>query len=207
MMQNNINPSLFIRSMNEIARGAEAVLTLDKELHKSRVKKGYRIAEIDIPLRKLRTRKEAKVLEKLYAAGFPVPKLLKVKENTLVMEYLKAPPVKDVLGKSNYKKICSEIGKRVKELHDMAIIHGDLTTSNFILKEGKVFFIDFGLSFQSVKAEDKAVDLHLLRQALESKHYQIWEKAFKEVLRAYGDKEVIKRLEVVEKRGRYKGQH
>ena len=147
------------------------------------------------------------MLEKLYAAGFPVPKLLKVKENTLVMEYLKAPPVKDVLGKSNYKKICSEIGKRVKELHDMAIIHGDLTTSNFILKEGKVFFIDFGLSFQSVKAEDKAVDLHLLRQALESKHYQIWEKAFKEVLRAYGDKEVIKRLEVVEKRGRYKGQH
>ena len=192
--------------MKEIARGAEAVLTLDKELHKTRLKKGYRIAEIDIPLRKLRTRKEAKVLEKLYAAGFPVPKLLKVKENTLVMEYLKAPPVKDVLGKSNYKKICSEIGKRVKELHDMAIIHGDLTTSNFILKD-KVFFIDFGLSFQSTKAEDKAVDLHLLRQALESKHYQLWEKAFKQVLKAYGDKEVIKRLEIVEKRGRYKGQH
>ena len=44
-----------------------------------------------------------------------------------------------------------------------------------ILKNGKVYFIDFGLGFFSNKTEDKAVDLHLLKQALESKHYQIFE--------------------------------
>src|SRR4030042_1167648 len=47
------------------------------------------------------------------------------------------------------------------------IINGDLTTSNMILNpDNKLYFIDFGLSFHSNKIEDKAVDLHLLKQAL-----------------------------------------
>jgi Kae1-associated kinase Bud32 len=90
----------------------------------------------------------------------------------------------------------------------MGIIHGDLTTSNMILNS-EVFFIDFGLSFFSEKVEDKAVDLHLLRQALESKHYKVWEECFTAVRQGYegtaNDAElVLKRLEVVESRGRYK---
>ena len=73
----------------------------------------------------------------------------------------------------------------------------------------EIYFIDFGLSYFSHKIEDKAVDLHLLKQALESKHYKVWEKCFKAALKAYkkeseDTKEVLKRLETVEKRGRYK---
>jgi tRNA A-37 threonylcarbamoyl transferase component Bud32 len=57
---------------------------------------------------------------------------------------------------------------------------------------------------------DKAVDLHLLRQALESKHCKVWEKAYALCLIGYTEiakrvKETIKRLDVVESRGRYKG--
>jgi Kae1-associated kinase Bud32 len=92
-------------------------------------------------------------------------------------------------------------------MHDKDIIHGDLTTSNMILKE-KVYFIDFGLGFNSTRIEDKAVDLHLLRQAFESKHYKHFEEFFKEVLEGYklskNWKEVLNRLEKVEMRGRYK---
>ena len=75
--------------------------------------------------------------------------------------------------------------------------------------KGKIYFIDFGLSFISPKIEDKAVDLHLLKQAIESKHYKIQEEAFKYVLDGYKKyskaDEVIKRLQVVESRGKNKG--
>ena len=101
-------------------------------------------------------------------------------------------------------------------MHNNGIIHGDLTTSNIILgknSEGvfsrKVFFIDFGLSFFSEKAEDKAVDLHLLKEGLESRHYKVWEECFKCAIDAYrkeakNSSETLKRLEAVEKRGRYR---
>ncbi|HLC62675.1 MAG TPA: O-sialoglycoprotein endopeptidase, partial [Candidatus Nanoarchaeia archaeon] len=85
------------------------------------------------------------------------------------------------------------------------------TTSNMIYSK-EIYFIDFGLSFFSEKAEDKAVDLHLLKEALESKHYKIWEECFKSVLEAYKKEanksgETLKRLEAVEKRGRYRAKH
>ena len=151
---------------------------------------------------------EAKVLQKLANINFPSPKLLKNdgKEN-LVIEKIDGKLVKDVLDK-NYKKLAVEIGKKVAILHNNSIIHGDLTTSNMILNK-EIYFIDFGLSFFSDKAEDKAVDLHLLKEALESKHYKIWEKCIKIALDAYRKEanmasETLKRLEVVEKRGRYR---
>jgi len=74
-----------------------------------------------------------------------------------------------------------------------------------MLLDNKVYFIDFGLSQVSTKNEDKAVDLHLLKQALESKHYKIWEACFKVIAKAYGHKEILNRLEKVESRGKYKG--
>jgi len=71
-----------------------------------------------------------------------------------------------------------------------------------------IFFIDFGLGFISHKLEDKAVDLHLLKQALEAKHYIHWETLWKEVEKGYktskNSKVVFERLKAVEKRGRYK---
>ena len=72
----------------------------------------------------------------------------------------------------------------------------------------KIYFIDFGLGFQSSRIEDKAVDLHLLKQALEAKHYKNWEKLFQEVVKGYSksknNKKVLEQLKKVESRGRYK---
>ncbi|GAH70572.1 unnamed protein product, partial [marine sediment metagenome] len=124
------------------------------------------------------------------------------------------------------KKVCKLIGESTAKLHNADIIHGDLTTSNMILKDNKIisheqklkggvgrkrgslYFIDFGLGFISHKFEDKAVDIHLLKQALEAKHFKNWEILFREVLKGYSkskDSEIVlERLNKVEKRGRYK---
>jgi len=197
--------------MEKISEGAEAVILRDRaKVIKERIRKGYRLPEIDERLRKLRTRKEAKILEKVEKYGF-TPRMLKVDEESrsIQMDYIEGKKLREVLDAKNFKGLCEEIGKRVAELHNLNIIHSDLTTSNMILHEGRIFFIDFGLSYESTKIEDKAVDLHLLRQALESKHYEIWEEAFGAVLKAYrasakNGAEIIRRLETVESRGRNK---
>ena len=171
---------------NQIAQGAEAKLFLeDNKILKNRFSKTYRLQELDNKLRGSRTRREAKILQKLEVIHFQAPKLIKSddKENILI-EKIGGKLIKDVLEKADYRKLCSEIGKKVAILHNNSIIHGDLTTSNMILSK-EIYFIDFGLSFFSDKAEDKAVDLHLLKEAMESKHYRIWEGCFKCALESY----------------------
>jgi len=193
--------------METIALGAEAVLYKEKDrLIKKRISKGYRIKEIDEKIRKTRTRSEAKILNKLSFA----PKVLSSddKQMTIEMEFIKGDLLRDVLDSFNFKKrkeVCEKIGKQIAEMHNQNIIHGDLTTSNMILKDEKIYFIDFGLGFSSLRVEDKATDLRLLKQALESKHYKCFEESYKSILKSYKNKEVLDWLiNKVEKRGRYK---
>ncbi len=193
--------------------GAEAHLYLENDkLVKERVPKGYRHKFIDNMKRKYPTRREFKILMRARNLGMNVPEVFEVDENEMkvIMEFVKGDLLKETL--DNYKKnkreeVCKLIGEQVAKMHDDNIIHGDLTTSNMILKEGKVFFIDFGLGCISHKIEDKAVDLHLLRQAMESKHFKHGDN-FDLVLKGYNKsnnyEETLERLEKVEKRGRYK---
>lgn len=196
-----------------IATGAEATIFLQQNhtILKHRTKKSYRIKEIDERLRSQRTRREASILEKLSKLNFPAPKVMSEDDNTgkLEIEFLEGDKVRDILNKSNSSSLSAEIGKKIAILHKNKIIHGDLTTSNMIFHNKKVYFIDFGLSFISERVEDMAVDLHLFRQALESKHCEIWGKAFNACIKAYQKEskqadEIIKRFKIVEKRGRYK---
>jgi len=71
----------------------------------------------------------------------------------------------------------------------------------------KVYFIDFGLGFHSKRIEDKAVDLHLIRQALEAKHFLYWKQLFEHIIKGYNSKDktkILEQLKKVEARGRYK---
>ena len=85
---------------------------------------------------------------------------------------------------------------------------GNSSTEPF---QGKVYFIDFGLGFHSSKAEDKATDLHVLKEALEAKHPASSEELWNNILQGYkkskNAKATIGRLEKVELRGRYKEQY
>ncbi len=193
--------------MKLIKQGAESTIFLDKnKIIKHRIKKSYRIKGIDDKIRKFRTRSEAKLLQK---AKINVPKVLNVddKEMKIEMEYIQGDLLKDVFDGLNERErlvICKSLGEEISKLHSQNIIHGDLTTSNLILKDNKIYFIDFGLGFFSHKLEDKAVDLRLLRQALESKHYKSFPKTYNEILKNYKHSDVKKRLEKVDSRGRYK---
>ncbi len=193
-----------------IGQGAEAILYKEEnKVLKDRVSKDYRQKDLDNSLRKARTRREAKVLTKLKEIGVPGPELLNMddKNMQISMSFINGDKVRDILHK-NHIELSKEIGRKVAKLHANDIIHADLTTSNMILDK-EIHFIDFGLSFFSNKEEDKAVDLHLLDRALESKHHEIYEDCIQAVLEgykeAYSDAEkVLKRLEKVRQRGRNK---
>ncbi|MEM4152905.1 MAG: KEOPS complex kinase/ATPase Bud32 [Candidatus Pacearchaeota archaeon] len=204
-----------------IGRGAEALLIREGDvLKKRRIKKSYRHEILDLILRASRTRREAKLLQKA-SKVISVPKIKAIDgmakkplepETEIEMEFIDGKVLSNQLEKLSLKKaleICKEIGRNVALLHDIGIIHGDLTTSNMILHKNRVYFIDFGLGFHSERLEDKAVDLHLLKEALESKHFRHCKEYFKGVLEGYkiskNARAVLERLKKVESRGRYKG--
>ena len=195
--------------MNKLIQTAEAIIYKDgRKIIKDRVKKAYRLGAIDDRLRKDRTSLESRILEKCSRIGVAVPRVLSVKDNIIEMDYIEGGRVKDILSKKNYNEICKRAGRAVAKLHNNDIVHGDLTTSNMILS-GDLYLIDFGLAFHSTRVEDKAVDLHLFYQALQSAHFLLLSRAWPVFLSAYkkhypASKDVLKRLEDIEKRGRYR---
>jgi len=201
--------------MKIIQQGAEAIIYHkgDKVI-KDRISKSYRLPALDEKIRKIRTRKEIKLLEKA-SKIIPIPKITNSKEKfSIEMQFVEGKKLSESLDSLPNKEaelICSKIGENIAKLHNINIIHGDLTTSNMIFneKESKLYFIDFGLGYDNGKTEDKAVDLHLLKQALEAKHFGRYPSYVKWILESYkkhskSTEAVLKRLEKVESRGRYK---
>lgn len=196
--------------MQTIARGAEAVITKNgNEIIKERIPKGYRIKEIDEKLRKHRTKTEISILREARRCGVKTPQIIDEQKFSIKMDFIDGIKVRDCLEK-DITKISTKIGDGIAKLHDMNIIHGDLTTSNMLLKDEDVYFIDFGLSFHSERAEDKANDLYLLKEALDSTHIKISKKAWEIILNTYKShysnaESVINTFKKIEKRRRYKG--
>ena len=197
--------------MQLIAQGAEARIFLDgKNIIKERVPKTYRHPEIDAQLRGSRTRREAKVLETLTKAGFASPKVVSMddKSGKMVIELIEGEKLRDLIAQ-DAGSFGKAVGRLLGELHNLGIVHGDPTTSNMIVRDGQVHLIDFGLSQFSEKAEDRAVDLHLLDRAVESAHHQIHITVMKAANSSYlstakEGAETMKRLESVRKTGRNK---
>lgn len=203
-----------MKNIKLIAQGAEALIVRSRNrVIKRRIKKGYRLAEIDEKLRKQRTRKELRLLEKA-SQLIPVPRIIKYSDYDIELEEIKGRKLSEYFETlSDSKSVCTQIGQSIAKLHDAGLIHGDLTTSNmiFVEKDKKVYFIDFGLGFESLRVEDKAVDLHVLKEALDARHFNFAEKFWKAILEGYKAskkcKETLARIEKVERRGRYKKQY
>lgn len=107
----------------------------------------------------------------------PTVYLIDQETNSIIMERIPGITVKEWLKKGNYnsdelEEVLAKIGKYLAALHDNGIIHGDVTTSNILIKEGKreLFFIDFGLSYNSIIPEDKAVDVYVMERAFLNAH-------------------------------------
>lgn len=192
----------------EIAKGAEAIITREKEIiRKTRVAKSYRLKEIDERLRKQRTRSEASLMRSARRAGIKVPAIMDESSSEISMEFVSGQKMRDVF-EDDCKKLAGKIAESVAKMHENDIIHGDLTTSNMILEADDVFFIDFGLGFVSKRVEDKAIDLFLLHEAIESTHNKVLDDAWKIILNTYKKhypegEQVIKAVHKIEMRRRY----
>ncbi len=179
---------------------------------KERITKNYRIKEIDQGLRKKRTRSEAKLLHLAKTCGVATPLIFDIhkKDNSITMEMITGYTVKDILDRSKLlqiKVICEKIGKKIAQLHNCSIIHGDLTSGNLILNDDEVVFIDFGLGKISDLVEDKGTDLLVFKKALNGIHYNIAEECFQSILEGYREaddyQEVLNKIEEIEGRRRY----
>ena len=146
--------------------------------------------------------------------GVSVPLIYDVdlENGVITMEYLKGKRVKDILNmlsEDERKRICEMIGRSIARFHNNDIIHGDITTSNMILLDDRVHFIDFGLGEKNSEIEAKGVDLHVLMEAIESTHSK-YSNCFGYVLSGYKkelEKDadlVVKKIEEIVKRGRYR---
>lgn len=204
--------------MKILYQGAESLIYLDKfdgqeVIVKERISKNYRIKQLDEELRKSRTRKEVKLLTEVRKLGVLTPKIFHVdeKNHKIIMEYIKGERLKEYLNSisdNEIKSVCQQLGSLIGKLHANNIVHGDLTTSNMILKDKKIYFIDLSLGDFTQRIEDKGIDLKVLKEALKSTHFKIFDEAWNNFLTGYKETfknadSILNQLKEIEKRARY----
>ncbi|KAN0066124.1 serine/threonine-protein kinase bud32 [Thecaphora frezii] len=198
-------------------------------LLKWRFPKTYRHPVLSSNITASRTIMEARALLRCAKAGVAVPSVRCVdeKEGILGLELIAGKSVREWLGggtegedeevdedgaaenaqeeeeilsHDDQVKLMQLIGKQLATMHEADIIHGDLTTSNMMLRtcedaapagrttidleRDEVVLIDFGLSSVSAFPEDKAVDLYVLERAFASTH-PASEDLFQTILDSY----------------------
>ncbi len=202
--------------MKLLKKGAEADIYLTKwndlrAILKIRKTKPYRNPILDSKIRRQRTIKESQTISEVKSFGIPTPLVyfVNLTNSSIIMQEIPGKPVHD-LPDLKIIELSKEIGNLVGIMHKNGIMHGDLTTSNFILYKNKVYVIDFGLSQKTTKSEDHAVDLRLIKEILNSAHAKIMESAWKNFLSGYKSvvggvsyAKIIRLVSVIESRGRY----
>jgi TP53 regulating kinase-like protein len=149
-------------------------------------------------------------------AGVPTPLiyLVDVEHATIIMEHVDGKQIKQLLGEVPERErqlLCFKIGYLIGLLHKHGIVHGDLTTSNMILdRDCTVYFVDFGLGEKTAELEAQAVDLHLMKRALQSTHFEFADECMRSVVEGYAStvgaessKKVAEKIGEIERRGRY----
>ena len=220
---------------------------------KHRFPKTYRHPTLDRTLTRQRLVQEARCLVRAARFGIAVPgvRCLDLEGGVLGLELIAGRSVREVLGggaegdveddssdagvdilaeevadlQVDEAPLLEMIGRQIAKLHQNNTIHGDLTTSNMMLRPlygddildakfpYELVLIDFGLAFVSTLLEDKAVDLYVLERAFLSTHPDSLSASqshrFAAVLQGYaaeaGQKAwtpLSKRFEEVRQRGR-----
>lgn len=198
-----------------VKKGAEAniydsIFEGQRVIVKGRPTKRYRIPQIDARLRSQRTRQEIKLMREARGHGIGTPKVVSSDETlcTITMERIEGETLKEFLSGGKLA-VMRKVGEDVGRLHAAGMFHGDLTTSNVVVRGGRPFFIDFGLGGFSKRVEDMATDLSVLREALESTHHRVAGRCWKLAVSGYRKTnprsgEVFERMEKIESRARYR---
>jgi N6-L-threonylcarbamoyladenine synthase/protein kinase Bud32 len=188
-------------------RGAEAVITIrGTTAEKRRISKRYRVPALDRKIITERTRAEARLIAAARKGGVPTPVMSDITADTIRMEYVEGSPLTGNLS----EKTVQDAGRVVGKLHAAGIVHGDLTTSNMILRksDGMCVLIDFGLSQVTQEIEQRGVDIHVFFQTLESTVPMRSDSLRAAFITGYsetfdGAADVIRREHEIRQRGRY----
>jgi TP53 regulating kinase-like protein len=129
-------------------------------------------------------------LAKAFRANVKCPAVLCVdaQNGFIVMEHIDGVTAKEAIITEKYglNEIATKIGELIAVCHASDLIHGDLTTSNILFRDGEAVLIDFGLAQVSSMTEDKAVDLYVLERAISSTHPEASE-LFSRIINSYAD--------------------
>ncbi|XP_004469965.2 EKC/KEOPS complex subunit TP53RK [Dasypus novemcinctus] len=216
----------FLSGLELVKQGAEARVFRGRfqgraAVVKHRFPKGYRHPALEARLGRRRTVQEARALLRCRRVGISAPVVFFVDyaSNCLYMEEIEdSVTVRDYIDSTmktetapqSLSRLAERVGQVLAQMHDEDLIHGDLTTSNMLLKRPleplNVVLIDFGLSFISALPEDKGVDLYVLEKAFLSTHPNT-ETVFEAFLKSYSAsskkaRPVLKKLDEVRLRGR-----
>lgn len=203
-----------------IYKGAEAEIYLENwcgstVVRKTRIPKPYRVPQLDATIRRGRTVHEANLMHEVRRLGVPVPAIqhIDTENSSFVMDYVNGATLKEELytvSPGTRRKQCKQLGRMVALIHEGGIVHGDLTISNVLCADDKLFLIDFGLGDFSTELEDRGVDLLLLSRAMKSTHIKFHEEIFGAFLHGYSATagkrlgiEAVNKMREIERRGRY----
>src|SRR4029079_2745561 len=194
-----------------LSKGAESNIYLTKwynkkAISKIRIPKIYRQRMLDDDLRRRRTISESRMITLAKEFGLRTPYIYFVDplRAEIIMEFISGIKASKVLTSS----ICFDIGKFISTLHSFNIIHGDVTPSNFIVHK-KITMIDMGLSFCSTRKEDKAMDIRLFKEILNSAYHSSYFEFFETFLDGYRSintkelEKILKRVDEIYTRQRY----
>ena len=195
---------------------------------KIRMKRRWRHPDLDRLLTRRRLDAECRSLRRLVGCGIRIPSILQLDRNsfTMIMSKVDGEPLIDVLraGISGSEEVFNEVGRVIRTMHRVGIVHGDLSTNNILWQHGGTpAVVDLGLSRVSTEVEQFGIDLHVLEEILSASHPE-YEEAMSMVESGYlsldsdegpvadssggplpSAAQVIKRLQDIRTRVRYHG--
>jgi len=199
--------------MDEII-GSEAIIFKEvwfgrDVIIKKRISKEYRLLELDNKIRTSRIKHEVKMMMHAKEAKVRVPMIYDVNffDFSIVMEYIPGITLREYLKNNNNLEPLQKYFDGIIKLHSHYISHGDPTTSNVIVNDKEVVFIDFSLGKNRSEIEELAVDIHLIRETFNALHYQ-YQELFNEFIEKYSNSwsvgyKVIEKEKELSLRARY----
>ena len=206
-----------------IHQGAEATVTSGSWMGKSAVLKlrkprGYRTPHLDRKLTRQRLTVEARALGRLQQYNISAPSMidLDIEQGWILMSKIEGITLFDHLNNTNdsiSEKIKS-FGAIIRELHEIGISHGDLTTHNVLINDtGNLSLIDFGLAKIFPELENLGLDLQELNECMTASHSE-YQNAVDDMVEGYlsadsgkenvfSASEVISRFNEIRARVRY----
>ena len=132
---------------NLVSQGAEGRVFAVKfcgrdTIVKQRFKKTYRHPTLDTKLTRSRLGMEARSMMRARKLGVATPTLYYVdqQQSAIYMEKVPGKSLKelireDSMSEKDMEDIGAQVGKAVAKMHDGGLIHGDLTTSNILVRD------------------------------------------------------------------------